>query len=279
MNEEYIDTIHRYLNGTMDAADRKAFEAELQRNPVLRNDVELEQALLNGLDYAGHRNLRETIGVVHQNLKLEGFFTALKTVSTPTLTIAHSSKTSVMKRILAIAAGLVAIAAGVFFFTQQQHQSPNPNALYSQFYQPKDDTERAHQIIATLTSYGLAGIQSDTDTLKQALELYEAGNYQESLALLKSFSEAHPENDTALYYLGVIHMSQEHYAKAIEILLPLSRSESALKNNALWNLGLCYLKAENGLEDARNAFRQLSEDNSFANQRGATAVLEQLIPK
>lgn len=278
MNEAYIDAIHRYLNGTMETAERESFEAEIQRNPALRNDIELEQALLEGLNQAGNRKLRETIGAVHQNLKHEGFFTAPAQESAPQLLIAHSSKTSVMKRFIAIAAGVAAIAVGIFFFTQQQ-KPVDPNALFSQFYQPKADVERAHQIINTLTSYGMAGIQSDTDTLKQALELYEAGKYMESQNLLKAFTETHPENDTALYYLGIVHMSQEHYAKSIEILLPLSRSDSAMKNNALWNLGLCYLKAENGLDDARDVFRQLSEDPSFPNHRGAAAVLEQLLPK
>jgi len=277
MNEQYIDAIHRYLSGSMDAAESEAFEAEMHANPTLKNDVEFERTLLAGIELAGDRALRNTIGTVHRNLKSEGFFQS--NVSESPITIFHVSKSSIMKRILAIAAGLVAIAAGVFFFMQQDKPA-DPNTVFTQFYKPQEDVQRAQKIIASLESYGLAGVQTDTDTLKQALQLYEAGKYQESIALLKVFSQLHPDNDTAVYYLGVIHMSQEHYAKAIELLLPLSRSDaSSLKNDALWNLGLCLLKTENGKEDARDAFLKLSKDNSYPNQRGAVAVLEQLFPE
>lgn len=276
MNEQYIDAIHRYLNGAMDVAESEDFEAEIRRNPALKNDVEVERTLLAGLEHAAGKALRKTIGSVHQNLKAEGFF---RTNSTePSLSIVHVSKSSVMKRILAIAAALAVVAAGIYFF-MQPNKPADPNAVFAKFYQPQDDVQRAQKIIASLESYGMAGVQTDSDTLKQALQLYESGKYQESIALLKSFSAQHPENETAVYYLGVIHMSQEHYAKAIELLLPLSRAEgSSLKNDALWNLGLCLLKTDNGREDARDAFLKLSKDNSYPNQRGAVAVLEQLFP-
>ena len=82
-----------------------------------------------------------------------------------------------------------------------------------------------------------------------------------------------------MYFLGATFMSQGYYAKAIEVFFPLSRGESPLKNDALWNLGLCYLKTENGMDDARVSFEKLSADNAYHNHRGAKAVLEQLLPQ
>ncbi|MBK9337452.1 MAG: tetratricopeptide repeat protein [Lewinellaceae bacterium] len=279
MNEQHIDTIHRYLTGMMDAAEQQAFEAEIQQNPALRREVELERMLLAGIEYAGRNDARKTIESVQTKLRQEGFFDSAQTKPMPTLTIVHSSKVTIMKRILAIAATFIVLAGGVWFFMNQETPL-DTNALFTQYYQPKDDIQRAKSIIETLDSYGLAGVQTDTDTLKMALQLYEADKYNEALALLKGFAEIHPENDVAQYYIGVIHISQGRYAKAIEVLLPISRSEeSALKNDALWNLGLCYMKTENGVEDARNAFTKLSGDNNYPNHRGAKAVLEQLLPQ
>lgn len=274
MNEQYIDTIHRYLNGQMSIAERKTFETAMKNDPILSNDVDLERALLAGLEKSGEAKVRKTIGTVHQNLKLQGFF------ETPVLPInTLTSKPFEMKKLLAAAAVLILAVAGVWFF-QNQPSGPDPDAVFAQHFDKQHDLIRARDVIASLESYGLAGVPSETDSLKAALEQYEAGNDEEALALFKAYAEAHPENDVAQYYMGVIHMGKEHYAKAIELLLPVSRSDTSdLKNDALWNLGLCYLKTINGTDDARDAFQQLSADASYPNHREAQAVLDQLMPK
>ncbi len=280
MNEQHIETIHLYLTGAMDALERQAFEAAMQADPALREEVELERILLNAIEQSGtHSEALKTIQAVQEKLRAEGFFKSEKAADTPVFHISHTKKFNIMKRLIAVAATLVVVAGGIWFFMNQDKPVDN-NALFAQFYQPKEDVQRAKNILESLESYGLAGVQTDTDTLKIALELYETDKYDEALALLKGFAETHPENDVAQYYIGVIHMSQGRYAKAIEVLLPISRSEeSALKNDALWNLGLCYLKTDDGVGDAREAFIKLSNDNTYSNHRGAKAVLEQLLPQ
>lgn len=280
MNEQHIETIHRYLAGIMSDTELQTFEADMQANPALREEVELERILLAGIEHAGrHHESFETIRAVQEKLRAEGFFESEKAADTPIFTIAHTKKFNIMKRLIAVAATLVVLAGGIWFFMNRE-QPLDADALFTQFYQPKEDVQRAKNILESLESYGLAGVQTDTDTLKIALELYETDKYDEALALLKGFAETHPENDVAQYYIGVIHMSQGRYAKAIEVLLPISRSEeSALKNDALWNLALCHLKTENGVNDAREAFTKLSNDNTYPNHRGAKAVLEQLLPQ
>lgn len=280
MNEEYIDKIHRYLAGTMSTAEREAFETEINENPELQNDVELERLLLEGMERAGEAELRQTIGAVHHKLTAEGFFQAGAAAPVSTLSVSHLSKTSFMRRIMAIAATLVVLAGAVWFFTRQESAAVDPNALFSQHFKLEQEVQRAKTAISRLESVGMAGVQTAEDTLRQALQHFEAGRYNEAQNLLKSHLETHPDDQTAQYYLGIIHMSQERYAKAIELLTPLSVAEgSELKNDALWNLGLCYLKAENGQDDAREAFTKLANDNEYPNHRGAKALVEQLIPK
>jgi len=280
MNEQHIETIHRYLAGAMNDLERQTFEASLESDSALREAVEFERLLLAGIGQAGqHAEALKTIQAVQEKLRAEGFFNAEKAADTPTLTITHAKKFNIMKRLLAIAATLVVLAGGVWFFMNRE-QPLDTDALFTQFYQPKEEIQRVKNIIESLDSYGLAGVQTDSDTLKIALQLYETDKYDEALALLKGFAETHPENDVAQYYIGVIHMSQGRYAKAIEVLLPISRSEeSALKNDALWNLGLCYIQTDDGVSDAREAFTKLSSDNTYTNHRRAKAVLDQLIPQ
>ncbi|MCB0534030.1 MAG: tetratricopeptide repeat protein [Lewinellaceae bacterium] len=280
MNEQYIDTIHRYLNKTMTQAERNTFEAELQRDPELREAVELERRLLAGLEKAGEQRLQQTIGTVHTKLKDEGFFAAdAKEDSKPELTITYSSNRFTMRKLISIAASLLVLAGAVWFFAIRD-ASVEAKDLYNEYYKPDTDVQRARDVIATLESHGLAGVPTDTDSLKTALELYEASKYDEALALLKVIAEAHPENDIAQYYIGVIHMDQERYAKAIEVLLPVSRMDNSdFKNQALWNLGLCYLRTENNQQDAYNVFQSLADDPEYPDHRNAKALLEQLLPK
>ncbi|MBK8969000.1 MAG: tetratricopeptide repeat protein [Saprospiraceae bacterium] len=280
MNEQYIDTIHRYLNKTMTHAERNTFEAELLRDPELREAVELERRLLAGLEKAGERQLQQTVGTVHAKLKSEGFFAdETNEKSQPELTIAYSSNRFTMRKLISIAASILVLAGAVWFFAIRD-TGANVQDLYHAYYKPDSDVQRAREIIATLESNGLAGIPTDTDSLKTALERYEAGKYDEALAMLKAFADAHPENDIARYYIGVIHMDQERYAKAIEVLLPVSRmDDSEFKNRALWNLGLCYLRTENNQQDAYNVFQSLADDPEFPDHRNAKALLEQLLPK
>ena len=278
MNEQYIDTIHRFLNNDMGDAEREAFEAEIRSNPALQHDVELEQLLLAGLERAGEHKLRNTVGEVHQELKSTGFFDTAAHESRPPLRLVHSSKTSTMRRLLAIAATLVLVAASIWFFTKNG-ASVDQDAIFANHFNPGEESARAKTIITTLESIGF-GPLTESDSLRMALQAYEDGHYDEALTLLKDITAAHPDNDAALYYTGIIHMSQERYAKAVEILLPISRSEtSEFRNDALWNLGLCYLKMENAKDDAREAFTKLSEDNDYPKHRSAKAVLEQLFPK
>lgn len=280
MNEEYIDKIHRYLAGAMNAAEREAFETEIKENPELQNDVELERLLLEGIEHASEAELRQTIGAVHHKLTAEGFFQAGAAAPVSTLSVSHLSKTLLMKRIMAIAATFVVLAGAVWFFTRQEAAAVDPNALFSQNFKLEKEVLRAKTAISRLESVGMAGVQTAEDTLRTALQHFEAGRYDDAQKLLKSHLESHPGDETAQYYLGIVHMSQGRYAKAIELLTPLSGTEgSELKNDALWNLGLCYLKAENGQDDAREAFTKLANDNEYPNHRGAKALLEQLIPK
>lgn len=189
-----------------------------------------------------------------------------------TLRIVHLKKTIIMKRIIAIAASLMTLAATLWFC----NRSPDPAELFARYHQPGAEQQRAQKIIPTLESQGLAGVQTETDTLRDALQFYADGDFAEAEKRLKIYLESNPEDQLAQYFLGATYMSLGNYAKAVEMFSLLSQTESPLKNDALWNLGLCYLKMENGIHEARLAFEKLSADNAFKKRQDAKALLEQL---
>ena len=182
-----------------------------------------------------------------------------------------------MKKLMAIAAAIVAIAAVVWML--KPNPTATPQELFAKYHQPQQELARTRNIIAQLESQGFAGA-SATDTLKQALVLYENGQYKEALKLLKAYQEHHPGDLLVQYYIGMSHMNESRYAKAIEYLLPISKAEgSDLKNDALWNLALCYLQVENGENDAQSVFSQIENDLNNPNHRAAAEVRRQLLKK
>lgn len=273
MNEQYIDTIHRYLNGNMEAAERATFEEELNNNDALRSDVELEELLLAGIETAGNVKIRATIGTVHQELKNTGFFESA--AQTSPLKIPYFAPGNRLKQFIAIAATFVVVAGAIWFFTKN---GAGPNeALFANFYHPADDIGRAGILASRLKSFGMTGVQTYTDSLAQALQNFEAGQYDETLALLVAIGTAHPQNDTIQYFTGAVQIRLNQYDQAIETLLPLSQSQaSALRNDALWNLGLCYLKTKNGASEARAVFSRLARENNYPQQNEAQSILDQL---
>jgi hypothetical protein len=52
---EIIETIERYLNGSLTAAERSAFEEEMARNPSLQEQVALQTEIMQGIDRAALR--------------------------------------------------------------------------------------------------------------------------------------------------------------------------------------------------------------------------------
>lgn len=271
MNEAYIDTIHRYLNNDMDASERDAFEVELRQNPELQQDVELESLLWEGIDRAGEMELRQSVGAVHQQLKTSGFFEAAG--AQPGFSVWRST---VGKRIMALAAVFGLLLAGIWFFRRMQ-SGPDTEALFVRYYQPKAEVARAHRYIEEQASFGMAAPQTATDTLLQALRVYEAGQYAEAQILLKQIVERYPDDYAiARYYLGIVYLSQGKPNQTIDALLPLARSADPLRSDARWTLALCYLKTKTHLNDARTLLGELARDTRFAKQREAKALLEKM---
>lgn len=178
-----------------------------------------------------------------------------------------------MKKVMAIVVALVAIASVVWFL--KPNTATNPEELFAKYYQAQNELLRTKQLIARLESYGFTG---GFDSLKQALVLYENGQYQEVIKLLTAYQETHKDDLLVQYYIGMSHMNESRYAKAVEYLMPISKAEgSDLKNDAIWNLALCYLKVENGLADAKSTFLDIENDMNNPYHRAAKAVREQLL--
>ena len=123
----------------------------------------------------------------------------------------------------------------------------------------------------------MAGVETAQDSLREGLRLYEEGKYDETCAALDTFLAQYPANDTARFYLAMAHLNAERYARAVEILTPLTQMESsAFQLDATWYLGLCYLKVDDGLPKAKALFVGLSGNTEYKDHQAARGILRLL---
>lgn len=277
MDEKYFHDLHEYLSGNMDTDQKSAFENALRASPDLRRDLDFEAKLLAGMETLGERQTQKKIETTHQKLKSEGFFDENQNADRNSAPIVQLKKLTVMKRIVSIAAAAVALF-GIFWFVNKKPATMDPKEVFAKNFKP--DTERARAISTALESHGLAGATTPQDTVRDAIKLFADGQYDKSIALLDSIIVAYPTNDTARFYLGYSHLCRERYARAIELLEPISLDEkSVFKQEATWNAGLCYLKVEGGLDEACKRFEALSGDFSNPKHREAKAMCQMLCGK
>lgn len=253
----YYEKIHRFLADEMDASEKAAFQIEIENDNQLRIAVENERLLLAGIENRGENALRSAVASTHDSLRSEGFFRQI--TAEPQLTVSHKNTQFVMKNVLAIAAVFVALVAAFWFLKPQKL---TPDEAFAKLYQPK--IEATKDVLANLHSMGMAGAQDQNDSLKTAIQLLEDGKTDDAIALLKAIVAAHPDNETAQFYLGMAFLGKGLYARAIEIFTPISlKKDFALQPEAVWHLALCYLKTPDGKGEARRLFELLKENPKY----------------
>ncbi len=277
MDDNAFHDIHDYLADQMDAGRKAAFEASLEADPALRSALQTEARLLSGMEELGDRRIRQQVGEAHEKLRKEGFFDQENPQSTTEAPVVQLKKFTAMKRIVSIAAAAVALF-GLFWFFNHKQAAADPKELYAKNF--KLDTERARNIARSLESHGLAAAPGSGDTVRTALASFEAGDCEKAIALLDPVVKEHPQNDTARFYLAYSHMSRERYARAIELFQPISLDDnSTFRNDAIWNLGLCLLRADGQKEEACKRFQSLADDQSNPKRGQAQAICQMLCGK
>lgn len=266
-NNEYIERIHQYLANRMNQADKATFEKEIATDSQLAQDIKIEQKLLQGIVLAGDADLKKSIASVDESLAAKQFFAKGKIVSLPS-----QPKKFIMKKIIAFAAAAV-VLIGVVYWGFFHQNAPSADQLFADNFKP--ETTKSVTIADGLKSSGLLDTMTMEDSLAAALDLYNEGKYNEAMVALDTFLVYHSANDTAQFYLGMTHLNEERYARAVEVLTPITTAESSsFRLDALWYLGLCYFKVDGGFAKAEEIFSQLASNPESKDQQAAKGILQ-----
>ena len=253
----------------MEPGERGAYEQSMEQDQVLLDAVLREKQLLEALTATFDARAKEEIGQVHRQLQAEGFFEEARAGSVRQLAL----------RIVAVAA-VILLCAGIWWFAFQP-EAFDPVVAFQSHFEP--ETTEVEKIIANLTSVGFTPEMSRADSLREALSLYRKENYSAGTAALGVYLQAHPQSDTALFYLALAELSQTQYEAAAARLSTLVQGDGgSQRREAQWYLALCCLQLEGRLEEAQRLFEQLGQDESFDKQAEAQSLaraLEEMLQK
>lgn len=247
--DELQDIIDNHLLGRITPAEQKQLDAALAAEPNLAAELELEAEAVRAIDALGDQQLKTRLQGLEQRLK-----TAPLTVeSNESIKKEAKIVPFYRKNILAIAAAVLLLFAAGWFILQPGSSEFNAPAAYAANFEPY------RNIAVQLTR------SAENPTAEElAYTAYEDGNWTEAEALLSSL----PTSDVNNFYLAQVHLKQEKFTPATQLLDPLGKNGTfALHYTAEWYLAMAYLGQGNE-DKALSLLKQISEskDHPFAQQ-------------
>ncbi|WP_132214534.1 tetratricopeptide repeat protein [Mariniflexile fucanivorans] len=227
--EALLDTIDRYLQERMPADEKLQFEERIEKDPILKAQIEDVKLLRIGI---GKAVLKSRLKSFHEDL--------------PDAPIISKEKVfKINYKYHAIAASIV-IALGCFWFLNRDSKNER---LFAKHFKP---------------DFGLATTMSESNNydFDDAMVDYKQKNYDLAIKKWETILNAKPKNDTLNYFLGISYLAKNAEKEAVsKFQNVVKQDQSAFKSDAYLYLGLAYLKLDN-LEKARENLALSDTENS-----------------
>jgi TolA-binding protein len=271
------EKIEDYVEGMLSDTERQEFEAALATDAKLAQETRLYQDLIKGMDVATDTDLRQMIGSVQARLAAENFFTEdVVTVEKPQqeaiVRKLNVEKTALVRKLstyqwAAAASVLLLIVAGLWFL------KPNKEAIfnetYTAYFQP--ETKQLSDVYTEITTPGFATDKVRNESLKLALDAYQAKNYASSKSLFQAHLTAYPLDFDAQFYQAQTLMNLKEAQNAAVLLENLAKNEgNRWQKDAQWYLALNYLTMPEKRETALGLLRNIGADKT--SPHGAKAL-------
>ncbi len=139
----------------------------------------------------------------------------------------------------------------------------------------RGDEKKQLNATAFSTTVSSKNSESPTDSLiKSGIKYYDEKNYPTATSVFKEVLTKEPQNNEALFYSGVSHLSLNEYGIAIkELEFVLKNTPNKFSDAAKWYLSLAYIK-ENKISKAKKLLQDLSAGNSEYKSNAAKALDE-----
>lgn len=227
-----LEDIARYVDGLMEAEEQQAFEAALENDPLLQEQLAFHREVDAGLQEAfGKDEQREQLKGTMQQLRQEYFGDQAGT----TLSSQDASATLVspggrpgkvvsFKKYVGVAIAVaVVLIIGVFVW------NPFAGNLYDKY--------AATQMVAQVER----GSHLDT-VLLEATTAFNNKEFSVAAVDLAEVIQGEPDNSYALFYFGVSLLQTDQLPMARAVFEKLFKGESAFKYEAAFYEALSFLK-------------------------------------
>lgn len=232
--------IDEYLSGQLSAADQQAFEEELNRDPELRAQVDLQRDMAFLLSHQKDKAaLRAQLEQTGAEFFREG----------------ESARPKARVRWIGWAATAVAAAVLLFVF-------------WPVFMQPD-----LYQQYAEFPPLALSEKSTATTNWAATEQAFNTGDYAEAAVQLEDYLETFPEDQQARLYLGIAQMETGELETARRLFAEVRAAAPGLSDYAEWYRALSFLKG-NAPEKARATLKSITEGSPFYEE--AQAILRQL---
>jgi len=228
MKEFDHDTINRYLEGEMNEAETKTFEAQMQEDADLKNVVELYRDVNQTLQMKLHPGEKES-ALRNTLAEMRGDFFSKRTETTeekPTAKIVQMSRSRWIAAAAAVCIGIVMLAIWAPWKKQDLYQQ------YASIEMP-GVTER--------------GTPADTlaKLLKEATDDFNDKKFAEAVPVFTTIRQMDSSNVFVQFYYGVALLQSGQTAASRQQLTELYNGSSLFKYDAAFYMALSYLKEKN----------------------------------
>ena len=251
------DTLERYLLDRMDMPEKQRFEDALQQSRALREDLALQQDIMQGIQLHGSQDMKHILQGVEQEMNSTPPTPQAR--SSPSRTSAQSPVSDLGTRRkpsgrplltwLAVAASVLMVV--LLGYLLVRNGPADTQVLYAAYYEPYPNIINPAQ---------RSGDDTKATVPERAVRAYEAGQYAEAIALFGQ-SDAVSSNAGFAFYHALSYLGAEQPTEAISLLKPLAQDERVLfYEPARWYLALAYLNTDQS-DAAVPYLKQLASTN------------------
>ena len=211
-----ITLLDNYFNGLLSEEEVRAVLDRVETDPEFREAFALRQKMEA---FPRREAEREAFVATLQTIGTEYF--SGKTDELPTLRITRNN----VRRWMALAASLTLLAAAIWFFNRPA------TPTYAQY--------------ATHAPLSLTVMGNTEQAKTEAEAAFGQKDYAGALSALEKVLTLEPDNLKAKFYQGICLLELQRAAEARAVFEPLAAGQTALREDAVWYVGLSFLQEQN----------------------------------
>ncbi len=225
------ETLMRYIDGEMDAAEKATFESQLQSDTVLKQKLERLQVAVASVQQYGtaekvrsiHTEMMQELSPVHK----EGRIVPMG---------------KIIRYSLAVAASVIVILVGVNLFSSSQ---PSSQRLYNEAFVDYDASAirggnaQSSEVAKLYQNHNYNGVIEDAasgtlsqhDSLLIGLSYLKANKLSEAINWFKSIPEQSAAKQDAEFYLSLAYLKNKNYNQALQLMEQIHSNSNHVYHN------------------------------------------------